>query len=45
MKAMYSEPMTKVIMVNVNAPICTTQIEEESEKTPDIVPPTETPMF
>ena len=42
---MYSEPMTKVVMVNVNGPICTPELKEESEPTPDIVPPTETPMF
>ena len=44
MKKNYFEPMTKVIMVNVNAPICTPQIDEES-KEEEIVPPTETPMF
>ena len=44
MKKNYFEPMTKVIMVNVNAPICTTQITEESEED-DIVPPTDVPMF
>ena len=44
MKKNYFEPMTKVIMVNVNAPICTTQIKEESEPE-EIVPPTDVPMF
>ena len=44
MKKNYFEPMTKVIMVNVNAPICTTQIDEESEGK-EITNPTETPMF
>lgn len=37
----YTEPMAKVMFLNVNSAICTTEIIEESE----VITPTTEPMF
>ena len=44
MKKIYSEPMTKVMFLNVNAPICESDITE-SPSGNDNPPVTEEPLF
>ena len=44
MKAIYAEPITKVMMLNVNAPICESDITESPSGT-DITKVTEEPLF
>jgi len=44
MKAIYAEPMTKVMMLNVNAAICTDEIPGSGQVDPEPKPGDE-PLF
>jgi len=45
MKAIYAEPMTKVMMLNVNAAICSDTIDDQSAQGDPEPKPGDEPLF
>ena len=45
MKKFYAEPMTKVMLLNVNTAICSDEIPEESDQGGTVITTTDEPLF